>query len=145
MKAILLFILYLFAYVSMYGQNFGDFKSEDFPLHLIDENIVVQRGLENEIKILATKCSWQERVGKKIDVFWLKTGDGNFFGHIYEYFMDCDNFRLIYWYASADERGEIIDLMIEPLEEDSDFVVNKRKHLKNHKKYRKYLAVQANK
>lgn len=55
--------------------------------------------------------------------------------------MDCDNLRLIYWQADPSGKGEILDFMIEPLEEESIYVTSKRKHLKNKKKYQSYLKI----
>lgn len=76
---------------------------------------------------------------KKIDVFWLRTEEGDFFGYSYEYFMDCDNLRLIYWYDNPNGTGRPIDFLIENLEDESQWVVAKRKHLKNKKKYQHLL------
>ena len=58
----------------------------------------------------------------------------NRFGHVYEYFMDCDNVRLIYWQTGPGGHGRIVDFMIEPLEEESLFVVRKKQHLKKTKR-----------
>jgi len=54
--------------------------------------------------------------------------------------MDCDNLRLIYWYTDPGGKGKIIDFMIENLEDESKWIVSKKKHLKNKKKYKKYLG-----
>lgn len=109
-----------------------------FPIDKIDNTIIIKRKLEDKIKFLIEECNWSERIGKKIDVFWMKTQKGNLFGHSYEYFMDCDNLRFIYWYDNPSGSGRPIDFMIENLEDESLYVVAKKKHLKNKKKY-KYL------
>ena len=70
----------------------------------------------------------------------MRTNTGDFFGHVYEYFLDCDNLRLIYWQTDPGGRGAIVDFMIEPLESESMFVVAKRRHLKNKKQYQDLLA-----
>ena len=121
------------------GQNYGDFKEDSFPLNLIDESIIENRKLESKIKMLNGECNWTARIGKKIDVIWFSTDEGNLFGHVYEYFMDCDNLRLIYWHTDPNGKGKIVDFMIEDLEDDSQFVSSKKKYLKNKKKYQIYL------
>lgn len=110
-----------------------------FPIETIDTAIINKRGLQEKVKMLTEDCNWPKRIGKKIDVFWLQTENGNFFGHSYEYFMDCDNVRLIYWYDNPSGTDHPIDLMIENLEDESKWVVAKRKHLKNKKKYQHLL------
>src|SRR5690606_13348817 len=125
--------------LTVFGQNYGSFRNDDFPVHLIDSSIISKRDLDEQINMLSKECEWKNRIGKKIDVFWLQTEQGNLFGHVYEYFMDCDNLRLIYWQADPSGKGEILDFMIEPLEDESIFVINKRQQLKNKKKYKGYL------
>ncbi len=137
-KSLTIVVLLIFPW--LHGQNYGAFKEAVFPTHLIDSVIIVNRGLEQEIEMLSKNCNWRGRDGNKIDVFWLKTADGSLFGHVYEYFMDCDNLRLIYWQADPQGFGEILDFMIEPLEEESQFVIVKKKHLKNKEKYRHYFS-----
>lgn len=119
--------------VSLFGQN-----TDTFPATLIDSSIINKRNLQPQVEMLTSKCNCSERIGKKIDVFWIKTPNGNLFGHSYEYFMVCDNLRLIYWYDNPEEKGKPVDFMIENLEDESKYVVAKRKHLKNKKRY-KYL------
>lgn len=132
-------VLLFFSVDFLMAQNHGEFKGQSFPSHLISGSIIEQRGLEPQMKMLKEQCNWSTRVGKKVDVFWMSNTEGNLFGHVYEYFMDCDNIRLIYWYADPNGRGIILDFMIEPLEEDSQFVSSTKKHLKNKKKYQVYL------
>src|SRR5688500_12468412 len=72
-----------------------------FPGEKIDTSIISKRGLHEQFKMLNEDCDWSKRIGGKIDVFWLKQDDVNFFGYVYEYIMDCDNLRLIYWYQDA--------------------------------------------
>lgn len=120
------------------AQNKGAFKNEKFPVNAISEKIIEKRNLKEKMEILST-CDWRNRQGKFIDIFWLQTEEGNFFGEVYEYFMDCDNLRLIYWYRNPSGKGKLVDFMIEDLEDESNFVVAKRKHLKNKKKYRHLL------
>lgn len=122
-----------------YAQNHGPFRGDTFPIEIIPEEVVRKRNLQEQMHMLVNECDWKNRIGKKIDVFWLKTENGNLFGHVYEYFMDCDNLRLIYWQADPSGLSITLDFMIEPLEEESQFVVAKKKHLKNKKKYRPYL------
>ena len=128
----------LFLNSNSFGQNSKVFSLDRFPSEVIDSIIIAQRGLDTKLDSLSS-CEWSSRVGEKLDVFWLKTEQGNFFGHIYEYFMDCDNLRFIYWSPNAKDIHPIVDFMIEDLEEDSMFVTSKKKHLKNKKKYKKYL------
>ncbi len=90
--------------------------------------------------MLTDSCNWRGREGRKIDVFWLRTDHGDVFGHVYEYFLDCDNVRLIYWQLDPGGQGSIVDFMIEPLESESKFVVAKRQHLKNKKHYKDRLS-----
>ena len=123
---------------SVKSQNYKEFTRDKFPIELIDSTIVIKRGIKDKMNMLK-ECNWSSRIGKKIDVFWLQTEQGNLFGHVYEYFMDCDNLRLIYWQEDSNGRGKIIDFMIENLEDESQFVVVKKKHLKNKKKYKLYL------
>lgn len=123
----------------VFGQNYGSFRNDDFPAHLIDSSIISKRDLDEQINMLSKECEWKNRIGKKIDVFMLQIEDGYLFGHVYEYFMDCDNLRLIYWQADPSGKGEVLDFMIEPLEDESIFVINKRQQLKNKKKYKEYL------
>ena len=115
------------------------FGQQSFPVESIDIMIIKKRGLEEKIRTLVEDCSWSERIGKKIDVFWLQTEKGDFFGYSYEYFLDCANVRLIYWYDNPRGAGRPVDFMIENLEDESPWVVAKRKHLKNKKKYRHLL------
>ena len=89
--------------------------------------------------MLVNECDWGGRIGKKIDVFWLRTETGDVFGHSYEYILDCDKLRLIWWYDNPGGSGKPIDFMIENAEDESYFVVAKRKHLKNRKKYKQYF------
>ena len=89
--------------------------------------------------MLTEDCNWSERVGKKIDVFWIRGEAGSLFGHSYEYFLDCDNLRLIYWYDNPGGTGRPVDFMIENLEDESRWVVAKKRHLKNKRKYRHLL------
>ena len=114
-------------------------QSNSFPAEKIDTSIINRRGLQEQIRMLTEDCNWSERIGKKIDVFWIRTETGNLFGHSYEYFLDCDNVRLIYWYDNPAGTGRPVDFMIENLEEESQWVVAKKKHLKNKKKYRHLL------
>lgn len=138
MKKIALLIIWVFIATSGYPQNDSQFNKAQFPSHLIDKRIIEKRNLNEKMELLS-ECDWSKRIGKKIDVFWLRTNQGDFFGHSYEYFMDCDNLRLIYWYPNPSETGRIVDFMIENLEDESIWVISKRKHLKNKKKYKKYL------
>lgn len=126
--------------VTVSGQDYGAFTEDHFPAHLIDTAIVAKRQLGDELIMLRDSCNWSKRAGKKIDVFWMRTNTGDFFGHVYEYFLDCDNLRLIYWQTDPGGRGAIVDFMIEPLESESMFVVAKRRHLKNKKQYQPLLA-----
>ena len=134
---LLIFIISISFY--SFGQNQPEFNGSYFPDYLIDSEIIQKRGLEEKINMLKNDCNWDKRIGKKIDVFWLRTENGDFFGYVYEYFLDCDNLRLIYWYNNASGNGKVVDFMIENLEDESMFVVSKRKHLKNKKKYQEYL------
>ena len=123
------------------GQNYGPFNNESFPVEVISGSIIKKRSLQSQMELLAN-CDWKSRQGKFIDTFWLQTQKGNYFGRVYEYFMDCDNVRLIYWYRNPSGKGPIVDFMIEDLEDDSAFVVAKRKHLKNKKKYKHLIKVE---
>lgn len=127
-------VLFLLATISILAQNYTR-----FPSHLIDTSIINKRGLNEQVEMLETKCNWSNKLGGKVDVFWLKTDRGNFLGYVYEYIFDCDNLRLIYWYNNTDESGKIVDFMIENAEDESDFVVRKKKHLKNRKKYLQFF------
>jgi len=138
MTKLFVIIFYCFSHL-LTAQNHGKFTSDSFPSYLIDNSIVEARKLESKIKMLEDKCEWATRIGKKVDVFWLSRAKGNLWGHVYEYFLDCDNLRLIYWYTDPSGRGEIVDFMIENLEDDSMFVTSKGKYLKNKKKYLMYL------
>ncbi|WP_198664878.1 hypothetical protein [Lewinella sp. IMCC34191] len=104
--------------------------STSFPAEKIDTAIIHRRGLQEQIRMLTEDCNWSERVGQKIDVFWLRTDRGSFFGYSYEYFLDCNNVRLIYWYDNPGGVGTPVDFMIEDLEDESMWVVAKTKHLK---------------
>ncbi len=77
MKTIITFCIILSNF-GLFGQTFGDFNSKNFPLHLIDEQIISKRNLQEKVELLKS-CDWANRVGKKIDVFWLKTQNGNLF------------------------------------------------------------------
>ena len=134
LKKILSSIIILLIPEITFSQN-----TESFPIESIDTEIITKRGLEVKMKMLSEECNWAERIGKKIDVFWMRTEEGDFFGHSYEYFMDCDNVRLIYWYDNPSGTGRPVDFMIENLEDESNWVVAKRKHLKNKKKYKHLL------
>ena len=114
-------------------------RTSKFPVETIDTAIINQRGLKAKVRMLTEDCDWSKRIGKKIDVFWLQTQNSDFFGYSYEYFMDCDNVRLIYWFNNPGGIGRPVDFMIENLEDESQFVVAKRKHLKNKKKYQHLL------
>lgn len=114
------------------------FDTDAYPQEIIDTMIVKKRDLNQRIQDLSL-CDWRKRIGKKVDVFWLSTGDGDYFAHVYEYFMKCDNLRLIYWSKNSSDIFPIVDFMIEDLEEDSRFVSSPKKHLKNKKKYKKYV------
>ncbi len=129
--------MFIFSILNVNSQYTKPFNGEQFPVELIDTSIIKKRGLDGKMKMLK-ECNWSKRKGKKIDVFWLRTEEGDFFGHVYEYFLDCDNLRLIYWYQGLDTK-KIVDFMIEDLEDESLFVVAKKRHLKNKKKYKKYL------
>lgn len=110
-----------------------------FPIETIDTSIINKRGLQEKVKMLSEDCFWPARIGKKIDVFWIQEVTGNYFGYSYEYFMDCDNVRLIYWYDNPSGLGRPVDFMIENLEDESMFVAAKNRHLKNKKKYQHLL------
>jgi|GEM_PF-1624282 len=138
LKSTLLLIIIAISFSSL-GQNKAEFNGPKFPAEIIDQAIIQKRGLEHDIDMLKNDCDWEKRIGKKIDVFWLRTENGDFFGYVYEYFLDCDNLRLIYWYNNPSGNGKIVDFMVENLEDESIFVVSKKKHLKNKKKYKKYL------
>lgn len=133
-------VLFFLSFLSsgMFGQNYKEFSSNRFPSELIDSSIILKRGLESQLDTLLM-CDWDEKIGKKIDVFWLSTPNGDFFGHVYEYFMECNNVRLIYWSPNGKDIFPIVDFMIEDLESDSQFVSSKKRHLKNNRKYKKYL------
>ncbi|MBC6993680.1 hypothetical protein QWY85_17045 [Neolewinella lacunae] len=133
-KSVLLGFLTLIISNTTFGQ-----RASRFPAESIDSSIIEKRGLEVQFKMLTEECNWSERIGGKIDVFWLRTEKRDFFGHSYEYFMDCDNVRLIYWYDNPGGVGEPVDFMIEDLEDESQWVVAKGKHLKNKKKYQHLL------
>ncbi len=135
---IITFIVIASITFSVHSQTGREFNGDKFPIHLINKNSIETRNLSGKLDTLMA-CDWKNRIGKKIDVFWLSTPKGDAFGHSFEYFMDCDNLRLIYWYSDPYGTGEIIDFMIENLEDESIWVVSKRKHLKNKKKYKKYL------
>lgn len=93
----------------------------------IDTGIIRQRGLQSYLEKLRG-CNWENKKGKFVDVFWLsdsKTGQ-NRFGYIYEYFLDCDSLRFIYWYPDAGQKGKLVDLIIEPVEQASIFVKKKK-------------------
>ena len=111
-----------------------------FPAEKIDTAIINKRGLQEKVRMLVENCDWSNRLGGKIDVFWLKQDNVSFFGYVYEYIMDCDNVRLIYWYLDAGGTGKIVDFMIENAEDESYFVVAKKKQLKNKKEYQQYFT-----
>jgi len=138
MKTAHIIIILTLGLVSAKSQSSKPFKGDFYPLELIDSTISQKRNLQGVIENFHS-CNWKNRVGKKVDVFWLKTDRGDYFGHVYEYFMDCDNLRLIYWSLNGRDIFPIIDFMIEDLEDDSQFVTSPRKHLKNKKKYKQYL------
>mgnify|MGYP000862363281 CR=1 FL=1 len=135
MRGVISFVICTFTFLPTSGQYHGAFSNARFPASEIDSTIIVARSLGPKITMLTDSCTWSERDGKKIDVFWLRKDGVDLFGHVYEYFMDCDNVRLIYWQTDPGGHGRIIDFMIEPREEDSLFVVAKKHHLKNKKKY----------
>jgi len=120
---------------SMNAQSPSKFSSAK-----IDTAIIIKRGLQEKIRMLKEDCDWSHRIGGKIDVFWLKQDNVNFFGYVYEYIMDCDNLRLIYWYTDPGGQGKIVDFMIENAEDESFFVVAKKKQLKNKKEYQQYFT-----
>ena len=128
----------LYVSCSLNAQRSITYNTEKFPQEVIDSAIVSYRKLEDGLEKLNT-CSWNNRIGKKVDTFWLKTEQGNFFGHVYEYFMDCDNLRLIYWSPNPQDINPIVDFMIEDLEEKSQFVTSSNKYLKNKKRYKHLL------
>jgi len=134
LRTILFSILVVFIPYLTFGQDM-----ESFPVESIDTTIIKKRGLEEKIRMLAEDCNWSKRIGEKIDVFWLQTERGDFFGYSYEYIMDCDNVRLIYWYDNPSGSGRPVDFMIENLEDETLWVVEKSKHLKNRKKYQHLL------
>lgn len=70
---------------TVFAQDYGSFRNKDFPVHSIDSSIISKRGLRETINMLAKECEWEDRIGKKIDMFWLQTNQGNLFGHVYEY------------------------------------------------------------
>lgn len=111
-----------------------------FPAEKIDTAIINKRGLQEQVRMLVENCDWTNRLGGKIDVFWLKQDNVSFFGYVYEYIMDCDNVRLIYWYMDAGGTGQIVDFMVENAGDESYFVVAKKKQLKNKKKYQQYFT-----
>ncbi len=102
-------------------------NTDTFPGYEIDSAIIAKRGLEDKIKMLQNDCDWANRVGKKIDLFWLQTTEGNYFGKVYEYFLDCDNVRLIYWYDNPACTGLPVDFMVEDLEEEIQTSYHQRK------------------
>lgn len=121
------------------AQKGAKFDTKHYPIDLIDSTIVSYRQLETKMDQLNNECNWKDRIGKKIDVFWVELENGDLFGHSFEYFLDCDNIRLIYWSPNPKGIFPIVDFMIENLEDESQFVKSKRKHLKNKKKYKKYF------
>ncbi|WP_104419037.1 hypothetical protein [Neolewinella xylanilytica] len=139
MPAILFLALALF---TLSGTAFAQ-MSTSFPAEKIDTAIINRRGLQEKIRMLTEECNWSDRVGGMIDVFYLRTERGSFFGYSYEYFLDCDNVRLIYWYDNPGGVGTPVDFMIEDLEDESMWVVAKKRHLKNKKKYQHLLAAGA--
>ena len=142
MRGVISFVIGSFTLIPVSGQYHGAFSNDRFPASEIDSTIIVARSLGPKITMLTDSCNWSERDGKKIDVFWLRLDGVDLFGHVYEYFMDCDNVRLIYWQKDPSGYGKVVDFMIEPLEEESQFVVAKKKHLKNKKAYRDRLQGQ---
>ena len=128
----ILFFSYL---VSISAQPF-----DEFPADKIDTAIINRRGLQEQVRMLTENCDWENRVGGKIDVFWLKQDNFDFFGYVYEYIMDCDKVRLIYWYTNPAGVGQIVDFMFENAEDESYFVVAKKRHLKNRKAYWQYFT-----
>jgi len=138
-KLLLIGILAQFAFNFVLPFSLNAQYTPHFPAEWIDTSIVNARGLQEKVRMLKEDCNWTEKHGGKIDVFWLQNDQGNFFGYVYEYIMDCDNVRLIYWYQDASGMGKVVDFMIEDLEAESSFVVAKKKHLKNRKAYQQYL------
>lgn len=134
----LLLLISLLSCIELFAQESDKFEQK-FPVEAIDQEIIERRNLGEKIKMLTDNCNWQDRIGEKIDVFWLRTDKGNLFGHVYEYILDCDNLRFIYWMRDPGGNGKVLDFMIENCEEDSKFVVRRKKQLKNRKKYRKYF------
>ena len=132
LKIRLSLLLSIFIFFSLYSQEEDLFNGKTFPVNLINQSIVEKRDLFEKLEFLRMQCDWSKKVGKRVDVFWIQNPEGNFFGHVYEYFMD--------WYDNVKGKGEILDFMIENLEDDSSFVTSKRKYLKNQKKYKKYLV-----
>jgi hypothetical protein len=134
----ILFVVIACSASQLLAQDFGRFNEKKFPADILDSTIIARRGLEATITMLTDSCVWYNRIGDKVNVFWAETEKGHYFGHVYEYLLECDNVRLIYWYDNRYERGKIVDFMIEPLEQPSRFV-EEEDQLKERDQYKSYF------
>lgn len=134
---IIVIVLSLSRIPSAFGQDKTHLNSFS-PLSSISYDILSKRLTKEHLTFLES-CNWRDKVGKRIDVFWLKTQSGSLFGHVYEYFLDCDNVRLIYWSPNPSKPEPLYDFMIEDLESDSKYVSGKNKYLRTKNRYKKYL------
>lgn len=132
-RAIFIVIL-LFSTLSVFAQKDG------FPKNLIHDTIIEHRGLSTQVDMLMNQCDWSQKEGRKIDIKKVLVNEEEWYAHVYEYFFDCDNLRIIYFYDNPMMYGTVQDLAIENLEDDSEYVSSPRLYLKNKKKYAHYFT-----
>jgi hypothetical protein len=104
-------------------------------MNSFDPALMDVEALDDQLQPLREDCDWENRKGKFVDTYWLQVmdRDQDRYGYIYEYYLDCDSLRFIYWYADP-KQNCLVNLQIEPIEKPTTFVTYKRKQLANDKK-----------
>lgn len=107
-----------------------DIVLKEFPV----QNFKNREQLKGILKGIAQNCDWDNRDGKFVDFFTMKNIGGiNSTAFIYEYYLKCDSLRFILTYNLDKEKPELMNLNIEPIEQENKMILYPEKQLINRK------------
>jgi hypothetical protein len=76
-----------------------------------------------------TKCDWQGKRGKFVDLCTISENGNDGIAYIYEYFLKCDSLRFIMLYNLESKEPQLVKFLVEPLEKPNSLIIYPEKQL----------------
>jgi len=79
------------------------------------------------LKGLTSNCDFENKEGKFVDFFNMSINGNTQMAYIYEYILDCDSLRFIYYYDFQNENPELFKFFIEGIEIENAMIIDPSK------------------